>query len=45
MDGQSNAILRVSATAVVQCYTRWYNFHSKIVSKMDVMAIDLQAAK
>jgi len=43
-DGQSNAILGVSATAVEQCYTHWYNFHSEIVSKMDVMAIDLQAA-
>ena len=43
-DGQSNAILGVSATAVVQCYTRWYNFHREIVSKMDMMAIDLQAA-
>jgi len=30
--------------AVEQCYTRWYNFHREIVSKMDVMAIDLQAA-
>jgi len=43
-DGQSNAILGVSATSVKQCYTRWYNFHREIVSKMDVMAIDLQAA-
>jgi len=43
-DGQSNAILGVSATAVEQCYTRWYNFHREIVAKMDVMAIDLQAA-
>ena len=43
-DGQSNAILGVSATAVEQCYTCWYNFHREIVSKMDVMAIDLQAA-
>jgi len=43
-DGQSNAILGVSGTAVEQCYTRWYNFHREIVSKMDVMAIDLQAA-
>ena len=43
-DGQSNAILGVSAMAVEQCYIRWYNFHSEIVSKMDVMAIDLQAA-
>jgi len=43
-DGLSNAILGVSATAVEQCYTRWYNFHREIVSKMDVMAIDLQAA-
>jgi len=43
-DGQSNAILGVSATAVKQCYTRWYNFHREIVSKMDVMAIDLQTA-
>ena len=42
-DGQSNAILGVSATAVEQCYTRWYNFHREIVSKMDMMAIDLQA--
>jgi len=43
-DGQSNTILAVLATAVEQCYTRWYNFHREIVSKMDVMAIDLQAA-
>jgi len=43
-DGQSNAILGVLATSVKQCYTRWYNFHREIVSKMDVMAIDLQAA-
>jgi hypothetical protein len=43
-DGQSNAILGVSATAVEQCYTRWYNSHRETVSKMDVMAMDLQAA-
>jgi len=43
-DGQSNAILGVSATAVEQCYTYCYNFHREIVSKMDMMAIDLQAA-
>ena len=43
-DGLSNAILGVSAMAVEQCYIRWYNFHREIVSKMDMMAIDLQAA-
>jgi len=30
--------------AVEQCYTRWYNFHREIVSKRDVMSINLQAA-
>jgi len=43
-DGQSNGILGVSAMAVEQCYTRWYNFHREIVSKMDVMSINLKAA-
>ena len=27
-----------------ECYTRWYNFYWETVSKMDVMAMDLQAA-
>ena len=43
-DGQTNAILGVASAAVRDCYTRWYNFHREIVSKMDVMAMDLQAA-
>jgi len=43
-DGQSNAILGVSALAVKQCYIRWYNFHRETVSKMNVLAMDLQAA-
>jgi len=43
-DGQTNAILGVMAAAVEQCYTCWYNFHRETVSKMDVMAMELQAA-
>ena len=43
-DGQSNAILGVTAAAVEQCYTPWYNFHRETVTMIDVMIMDLQAA-
>jgi hypothetical protein len=43
-DSQSNAILGVTATAVEECYTRWYNFHRETVAKLDVVALDLRMA-
>jgi hypothetical protein len=43
-DSQSNAILGVTATAVEECYTRWYGFHREIVTKLDVVAMDLRTA-
>jgi len=43
-DGQSNTILGVMAAVVAECYTCWHNLLREIVSKMDVMAMDVQAA-
>jgi len=43
-DGQMNAILGARSAVVGECYTHWYNGHRETMARMDVMAMDLQAA-